>query len=202
MPDDGIRAARDKSSVCCGEPERTPENDKRSPRSRRQSAEAPARPAPTQQGAHLKFGPRHQRRSHQKQGANRRHAGSRRQRVAEQDRRSQRSFVERRRRHRAVGAIARYRSGRSARNMPHRLPRPGLRQFWWPVRLVGAVRPSRTNGPGRDRLHSLAGMSLPAYWDLPDRRGQRFGFAALTASNTPSGLRHDRAVRRRLEHRR
>ena len=29
MPDDGIRAARDKSSVCRGEPERTPEDDKR-----------------------------------------------------------------------------------------------------------------------------------------------------------------------------
>ena len=34
MSNDGIRAARDKSSVCSGEPERTPEDDKRGHRDR------------------------------------------------------------------------------------------------------------------------------------------------------------------------
>lgn len=41
-------------------------------------------------------------------------------------------------------------------------------------------------------------MSQPAYSDLPDRRNRCFGFAARTASTTPSGLRYDRVPRARL----
>ncbi len=115
MSNDGIRAARVTS------PRSAAANPKERPRTRREATAivAPtswsASPACTHPaGCTPEVRAKTPAKVHQKQGANRRHAGSRSQRVAGQDRRSPRSFVERRRPLQAVGAIERYRSGRSA----------------------------------------------------------------------------------------